>query len=61
MIVALPGLFSCHYFYYFCHCLYLHVYSGEFVILDSRLANVLGTKLTFWLSACSVLIVMPLL
>ena len=29
--------------------------------LDSRLANYLGKKLSFWLSACSVLIVVPLL
>ena len=39
----------------------LHVCPGEFFILDSRLANYLGKKLSFWLPACSVLIVMPLL
>ena len=34
----------------------------NFFILDCRLANqFLGKKLYFWLCACSVLIVMPLL
>ena len=47
--------------YHFCHCMSLHVCPGEFFILDSRLANVLVKKLSFWLSACSVLIVVPLL
>ena len=47
--------------YYFCHCMSLHVCPVEIFILDSRLANYLGKKLSFWLSACSVLIVVPLL
>ena len=47
--------------YYFCHCMSLHVCPDEFFsILDSRLANYLGKKLSFLLSACSVLIVVPL-
>ena len=44
--------------YYFCHCISLHVYAGESFILDSRLANCLGKKLSVWLSACNVLIVL---
>ena len=47
-------------FYYICHCMSLHVCLGEIFILDSRLA-ILGKKLSFWLSACSVLIVALLL
>ena len=48
--------------YYFCQCVSLHVCPGDFCfILDSRLANFLGKELSFWLSTCSVLIVMPLL
>ena len=39
----------------------LHVYPGEIFILDSRLANYLGKKLSLWLSACSVLIMVQLL
>ena len=42
--------------YCFCHCMSLHVCPGEIFTLDSRLANYLGKKLSFWLSACSVLI-----
>ena len=38
----------------------LHVCLGEIFILDTRLA-MFGKKLSFWLSACSVLIVVPLL
>ena len=29
-------------YYYFCHCMSLHVCPSEMFILDSRLANVLG-------------------
>ena len=56
--------------YYFCHCMSIHVYIlGEIFVLDSRLAFFFffffffffGKKLSFWLSACSVLIVVPLL
>ena len=48
--------------YYFCHCMSLHVCPSEiFIILDSCLASFLGKKRSFWLSACSVLIVVPLL
>ena len=47
--------------YYFCHCMSLHVCPGEIFILDSRLASFLGKELSFWLSACSILIVLPLL
>ena len=46
---------------YFCHCMFLHVCPCEMFILDSLLAIFGGKKLSFWLSACSVLIVMPLL
>ena len=46
------------------HCLSLYVFSyvcsGENVFLDSRFANFLGMKLSFWLSAYSVLTVVPL-
>ena len=42
---------SCYY------CISLHVCPGEIFILDSRLDNFLGKKQFFWLSACSVLIV----
>ena len=48
--------------YYFCHCMSLHVCLGDFIfILDSHLAIVLGQKLSFWLSACSVLIMVSLI
>ena len=47
--------------YYFCQCMYLYVCPGVIRILDSRLASFLGKKLPFWLSACSVLIVVQLL
>ena len=49
--------------YYLCQYMSLHVLPGErFVFsLDSRLAKCLVKKLSFWLSACSVLIVVPLL
>ena len=47
--------------YYLCHCMSLHVCFGEFFILVSRLANYLGKKLSFWLSACSVLIMVSFL
>ena len=40
----------------------LHVCPGEIYILDSQpFGQFLGKKLSFWLSACSVLIVAPLL
>ena len=46
---------------YFCHCMPLDVVLVLFVfIVDSRLANCLGKKLSFWLSVCSILIVVPL-
>ena len=38
----------------------LHVCLGQIYILDSRLA-IFRKKLSFWLSACSILIVVPLL
>ena len=47
--------------YYICHCMSFHVFPGEIFILDSCLANYLGKKLSFLLSACSDLIVVPLL
>ena len=47
--------------YYFCHYMSLHVCPGEMFILDSRLAECLGKKLSFWISFCYVLIVVPLL
>ena len=47
--------------YYFCQCICLHVCPGEMFILDSRLANFLGKKLSLWLSACSALLMVPLL
>ena len=47
--------------YYHCHCMSSHVCPGEGFIFDNRLANYLGKKLSFWLSALSVLIVEPLL
>ena len=48
--------------YYFCHCVSLHVCPGEIFILYSRLAIFFGgKKLSFWLTACSALIVVPLL
>ena len=44
MIVALPVLFS-YLFYYFCHCMSLHVCRGDFLfIFDIRLVNYLGNK-----------------
>ena len=46
---------------YICHCMSLHVCPGERFILDSSLANYLGKQLSFWLSACSVLVVVSLL
>ena len=47
--------------YYFCHCMSLHVFPGDIFILDSRLAICFGKKLSFRLSACSILITVPLL
>ena len=47
--------------YYFCYGMSLHVCPGEIFILDSCLANFLVKKLSFWLSACSVLTVVLLL
>ena len=48
--------------YYFCHCMSLRLCPGDFfcIILDRSLAIFLQ-KLSFSLSACSVLIVVPLL
>ena len=43
--------------YRFCRCMSLHISPGEIFILIA----ILGKKLSFWLSACSVLIVQPLL
>ena len=46
-------------FYYFSHCLSLHVCTGDiFFISDSRLAILFGKKLSVWLSA---LVLVPLL
>ena len=39
----------------------LHICPDESLILDSRLGKYLRKQLFFWLSACSVLIVVPLL
>ena len=43
----------------------MHVCPGDYfiiiIILDSRLADYMGKKLSFWLSGCSVLIEAPLL
>ena len=49
-------------FYFISHCMSVHVYHGEVFafILDSHLAICLGKKLSFWLSANSCLITMPL-
>ena len=49
--------------YHFCHCMSYYVCPGEIFIfiLDSCSANSLGKKRSFWLSACCVLIVVPLL
>ena len=49
--------------YYFCHCMSLHVCSGDFFFYFcySQFTNYFGKKLSFWLSACSILIVVPLL
>ena len=43
--------------YYICHCMSLQVCLGEIFILDSRL-GFFAKKLSFYLSACSVLIVL---
>ena len=43
----------------FCYCMSLHVCPG--VILEGRLAIFFRKKLSFWLFAYSVLIVVPLL
>ena len=42
-------------------CLCMYVLVIFFFILDSRLAKYFGKKLSFRLSACCVLIVMPML
>ena len=53
--------FSCGLFVYVIVCLCIFFY-GEIFILDSRLAHFcIGKELSFWLSAYSVLIVVPLL
>ena len=52
VVVALPGLFS------YLFRMYVLVIS---FISDIRLANNLGKILSFWLSACTVLLVVPLL
>ena len=41
--------------------MFLHVCPGKKFIMGRRLANYLGKKLAFWLSACSVLFVVSLL
>ena len=47
--------------HFVCHCMSLPVYLMIFFfILDSRL-SIFGKKLSFWPSACLVLIVVPLL
>ena len=46
---------------YFFYCMSFHVCPGEVLILDSRLANFWEKKLSLWLSACSVLSLVPLL
>ena len=45
--------------YYICHCLSLHVCLGA-ILFWIAVGHFLGEKLSFWLSACSVLIVVPL-
>ena len=47
--------------YFFVIVCLLHVCPGEIFILNSRLAKCLGKKLPFWVSACCVLIVVPLI
>ena len=47
--------------YSFCHCVSFHVCPGDCFILDGRLAGCSGKRLSFWLSACGVLAVVPLL
>ena len=47
------------FFYYFCHCMSLHVCPVKIFVFDSRLANFWGRN-NNWVSACSVLIVVPL-
>ena len=47
--------------YYLFHCMFLHVCPGKMFILDSRLAIFFAKKLFFWLSAGSILVVVPLL
>ena len=57
MIVTFLTFFDLH-----CTRMSLHVCPGDFFfILDSRLANCFEKKNSFWLSACIVLIVVPLL
>ena len=46
--------------YYLNHCLSLYVYPGEIYILESS-GHDFGKKLSIWLYACSVLIMVPLL
>ena len=49
------------YYFYHCICLCIVCPGDFFFILNSRLANCLGKKGSFWLSLCSILIVVPLL
>ena len=59
VIVALPARFSYLFFFFFFFftiftlCLCMYYPAIFFFILDSRLASYLGTKLSFWFSACS--------
>ena len=45
---------------YFCHSMSLYVCPDDSFILDSRLVILFGKETFLWLSACSVLIVVPL-
>ena len=47
--------------YSICHCMSLHVCLGEIFILDGSLAILFRRRLSFWLSACGVLIMVRLL
>ena len=56
-----PLLINSAVVYYFCHCMSLQIGPGILFSLDRRLVILGERKLSFWLSACSVLIVVPLL
>ena len=45
--------------FYICHCMSLHVCLRDFVLFGLAIWPIIVKKRPYWLSACSVLIVVP--